>query len=83
MLVSELGGVNWLWAFMVNGQIYGISNFGHNFCQLALLENLCLLPQALERCLKSPKKVTTPQASCGISWGLLIWHPSHLVDMVQ
>ena len=21
MLVSELGGVNWLWAFMVNGQI--------------------------------------------------------------
>ena len=26
-----------LWPFMVIGQIYGISNFRHNFCQLALL----------------------------------------------
>ena len=37
MLVSELGAVNWLLPFMVLGQIYGRSNFGHNFCQLALL----------------------------------------------
>ena len=34
----ELGAtVNWLWPFMVLGQIYGHSNFGHNFCQVALL----------------------------------------------
>ena len=37
MSVSELGGVNYLWPFMVIGQIYGISNFGNNFYQLALL----------------------------------------------
>ena len=37
MLVSEHGAVNWLWSLMVLGQIYGYSNFGHNFCQLALL----------------------------------------------
>ena len=44
MLVSELAGVNWLWPFMVLGQIYGCKNFGHNFCQLALLgKALCVL----------------------------------------
>ena len=37
MLVSDLGGVNWLWPFMVLSQIYGCSNFSHNFCQLTLL----------------------------------------------
>ena len=37
MLVSDLGGVNWLWPFMVLSQIYGRSNFSHNFCQLTLL----------------------------------------------
>ena len=37
ILVSELAGVNCFWPFIVPGQIYGRSNFGHNFCQLALL----------------------------------------------
>ena len=32
MLVSDLGGVNWLWPFMVLSQIYGCSNFSHNLC---------------------------------------------------
>ena len=40
MLVSELAGVYWLWPFMVLGQIYGISIFGHYLCQPALLKNL-------------------------------------------
>ena len=37
MLVSKLGGVNCLWPFMVISQIYGNSNFSHNFWQLALM----------------------------------------------
>ena len=37
MLVSDLGAVNWLWSFMVLGQIYGHLNFDHKFCLLTLL----------------------------------------------
>ena len=37
MLVSDLATVNWLWPFIVLDQIYGRSNFGLEFCLLALI----------------------------------------------
>ena len=70
LLVSELGAVNWLWPFMVLGQIYGRSNFGQNFCQLTLLAKIMAKiwdAINLAQCHKWLKPVYCPK----------IWHRSN------
>ena len=46
---------------MVIGQFYGISNVGHNFCQLALLWNCCDLDL---KCMQNYRRIYQPVHFC-------------------